>query len=74
MTPPTRQPSVTAAIVALVLSAWTALGARARDERGDVPGWVMITVMTAGLVAALTAVAGPQLRDMLTSALNSVGG
>jgi hypothetical protein len=34
----------------------------------------MITVMTAGLVAALTAVAGPQLRDMLTSALNSVGG
>jgi hypothetical protein len=50
------------------------LGARARDERGDVPGWVMITVMTAGLVAALTAVAGPQLRDMLTSALNSVGG
>lgn len=45
-----------------------------RDERGDVPGWVMITVMTAGLVAILTAVAGPQLRTMLQQALTSVGG
>ncbi len=24
--------------------------APARDERGDVPGWVLVTVMTAGLV------------------------
>lgn len=47
---------------------------RKRDERGDVPGWVMITVMTAGLVAILTAVAGPQLRSMLENALTSVGG
>lgn len=47
---------------------------RRRDERGDVPGWVMITVMTAGLVAMLTAVAGPQLRSMLDSALSSVTG
>jgi hypothetical protein len=45
-----------------------------RDERGDVPGWVMITVMSAGLVAVLTAVAGPQLRSMLESALSTVGG
>jgi hypothetical protein len=45
---------------------------RSRTDRGDVPGWVMITVMTAGLVAMLTAVAGPQLRDMLDSALSSV--
>lgn len=45
---------------------------RDRDDRGDVPGWVMITVMTAGLVVAITAVAAPQLQSMLTSALNSV--
>ena len=51
---------------------WSVLSPRPRDERGDVPGWVMITVMTAGLVAALTAVAGPQLQSMLTSALNQV--
>jgi len=43
-----------------------------RDERGDVPGWVMITVMTAGLVVGITAVAGPALQGMVTSALNQV--
>lgn len=54
---------------------WTALVARvAREdrERGDVPGWVMVTVMTAGLVALLAGVAGPQLKSMLTNALNKV--
>jgi hypothetical protein len=30
-------------------------------ERGDVPGWVLVTLMTAGLVVALWAVAGPLL-------------
>ena len=45
---------------------------RDRSERGDVPGWVLITVMTAGLVAALWAVAGPELERMLREALHSV--
>jgi hypothetical protein len=45
-----------------------------RSERGDVPGWVLITVMSAGLVAALWAVAGPQLSGMLRDALASVRG
>jgi hypothetical protein len=45
---------------------------RPRDERGDVPGWVLVTVMTAGLVAALWAVAGPELERMLRQALQSV--
>ena len=49
-------------------------GAGRRDERGDVPGWVLITVMTAGLVAALWAIAGPQLSQMLRDALASVRG
>lgn len=45
-----------------------------RDERGDVPGWVLITVMTAGLVGAIWAIAGPQLQGMLSDALSSVRG
>lgn len=51
-----------------------ALVARAhrRDQRGDVPGWVLITVMTAGLVTVLWAVAGDALSQMLTDALRSV--
>jgi hypothetical protein len=44
------------------------------DERGDVPGWVMITVMSAGLVALITAIAGPRLQTLLTQALSAVGG
>jgi hypothetical protein len=48
-------------------------GAR-RDERGDVPGWVLITVMTAGLVSVLWAVAGDALSQMLSDALRSVSG
>lgn len=48
--------------------------AHPHDQRGDVPGWVMITVMSAGLVAVLTAVAGPALRTMLVNALSAVGG
>ena len=45
---------------------------RDRDDRGDVPGWVLVTVMTAGLVAVIWGVADDQLRDLLRSALNSV--
>ena len=45
-----------------------------RAERGDVPGWVLITLMTAGLVTALWVVAKGQLIDMFQSALSSVRG
>jgi hypothetical protein len=45
---------------------------RDRDERGDVPGWVLVKVMTAGLCAALYGVADDQLRQLLTDALNKV--
>ena len=48
--------------------------AKRRDERGDVPGWVLITVMTAGLVGALWQFAGPQLKGMLADALAQVRG
>jgi hypothetical protein len=47
---------------------------RPRDERGDVPGWVLVTVMTAGLVMGLWHVAGDRLGSMLTAALDSVHG
>ncbi|WP_228086513.1 hypothetical protein [Cellulosimicrobium cellulans] len=55
-----------------------ARGARGRltgqdPERGDVPGWVLITLMTAGLVIALWAVAGPALTQAFSNAISSVG-
>lgn len=45
---------------------------KSRDDRGDVPGWVLVTVMTAGLVVAVWSVADGQLKAVLTSALRSV--
>ncbi len=56
------------------ISCWYAVLAapRFRDDRGDVPGWVLVTVMTAGLVAVIWGVADDQLLDILRSALNSV--
>lgn len=47
---------------------------RRSDDRGDVPGWVLITLMTAGLVAAIWAVAGPALVNLFDSAIASVSG
>jgi hypothetical protein len=48
------------------------LAPRDRDDRGDVPGWVLVTVMSAGIVMALWGLAEGELRSMLRSALNSV--
>jgi hypothetical protein len=45
---------------------------RPRDERGDVPGWVMVTVMTAAVVAVLLPFVRDELQSMLAAAFNSV--
>lgn len=42
------------------------------DERGDVPGWVLITMMTAGLVVVIWALAGPALSNVFSEAINRV--
>lgn len=41
-------------------------------ERGDVPGWVMITLMTAGLVVLIWAVAGPALQNVFETAISRI--
>ncbi|MDI2035007.1 hypothetical protein [Paenarthrobacter nitroguajacolicus] len=43
------------------------------QERGDVPGWVMITLMSAVLVAGLLALATPALNDLFNQAMAKVG-
>jgi hypothetical protein len=42
------------------------------EESGDVPGWVLITLMTAGLVVLMWGVAGPALKGVFEQALNKV--
>jgi hypothetical protein len=48
------------------------IGTVLADERGDVPGWVLITLMTAGLVLVLWGVAGPALTNVFEQAIERV--
>jgi ABC-type bacteriocin/lantibiotic exporter with double-glycine peptidase domain len=49
------------------------VSARARDEeRGDVPGWILIAIMSAGLVVLIWALAGPLLTQVFEDAVNRV--
>jgi hypothetical protein len=45
---------------------------RLRDDRGDVPGWVMVTVMTAILVVAIIGIFEPQIKTALSGIIDSV--
>ena len=44
------------------------------DEDGDVPGWVLIVLMTSALVVAIWAVARDRLVNIVSSALETVCG
>lgn len=48
--------------------------ALADDDSGDVPGWVLVTLMTAGLVVLIWAVAGPALTALFEQAIQRVSG
>lgn len=56
------------------LARWRDVASSGPSDRGDVPGWVLVTLMTAGLVVAIWAVAGPALTTMFSNALKSVTG
>ena len=45
-----------------------------KDERGDVPGWVLVVLMTTGLVTAIWAIAAPRLTAILKGSLDSMNG
>lgn len=47
---------------------------RSRDDRGDIPGWVMVVLMTAAIVAAVWALAEPALTRLFNDAIENVGG
>lgn len=59
------------ALTALI--AWIRHRPIGMGDRGDVPGWVLITLMTVGIVMALWLVAEPALSGLLKNALNVSG-
>jgi hypothetical protein len=44
------------------------------DQRGDVPGWVLVVLMTTGLVTAIWTIAAPRLTAILRNSLDSMNG
>lgn len=42
------------------------------DERGDVPGWVLVVLMTTGLVTGIWTVAAPRIESLLRGSLDSM--
>jgi hypothetical protein len=45
-----------------------------KDERGDVPGWVLVVLMTTGLVTAIWTIAAPRLSTILKNSLDAMNG
>ena len=50
------------------------LVAKMKDERGDVPGWVLVVLMTTGLVTAIWTIAAPRLTTILKNSLDAMNG
>lgn len=44
------------------------------DEPGDVPGWVLVVLMTTGLVTAIWTIAAPRLSAILKNSLDAMNG
>ena len=45
-----------------------------KNEHGDVPGWVLVVLMTTGLVTAIWAIASPKLTTILRNSLDAMNG
>ena len=48
--------------------------AQLKDEKGDVPGWVLVVLMTTGLVTAIWTIAAPRLTSILKNSLDAMNG
>ncbi len=45
-----------------------------RSSRGDVPGWVLVVLMTTALVTGIWSIAAPKLTTILRNSLDAMGG
>lgn len=48
--------------------------AQLKEEKGDVPGWVLVVLMTTGLVTAIWTIAAPRLSAILKNSLDAMNG
>lgn len=69
---PMRAATVFTALLVALVAGISQRALQGERARGDVPGWVMITLMTAVLVMGLLAVAGPALEGLFNQAISRV--
>ena len=55
-----------------ILSVSVRIDALLRSERGDVPGWVLVVLMTTGLVTGIWTLAAPRIDSILRNSLDSM--
>jgi len=44
------------------------------ESRADVPGWVLVVLMTTALVTSIWSIAAPKLTTILRNSLDAMGG
>ena len=44
-----------------------------QSEKGDVPGWILVVLMTTALVTGIWSIAAPRLSTILKDSLDSMG-
>jgi hypothetical protein len=70
----TGQTTAFATLMNMLRAFKRALAKLISNDEGDVPGWVLITLMTAGLVIIIWAIAGPALSQLFEQAIARVSG
>ncbi|WP_110588703.1 hypothetical protein [Microbacterium suaedae] len=65
---------LTARALGVAIRLRTSWGEVRDEERGDIPGWVLVTLMTAAIVVAVWALAGPALTGLFGQAMDRVTG
>ena len=62
-------------LMSLILSIKSSINkAITRKSRGDVPGWVLVVLMTTALVTGIWSIAAPKLTTILRNSLDAMGG
>ena len=57
-----------------IINAMNLVNESLRNEKGDVPGWVLVVLMTTGLVTGIWTLAAPRIDSILRNSLDSMNG
>ena len=74
LAPRRAKDALSTSLIRMKLSMGDRLRRLVKNEQGDVPGWVLVVLMTTGLVTAIWAIAAPKLTSILRNSLDAMNG